>query len=282
MIKNMRDISISLEFPVNEYLNRIGLLFLPEANEEGLNALVKAHTYAIPFENLDTLAGERVRLDVGSILEKLLKQNRGGYCFELNGLMKMALNYAGFEVHSFLSRVTYRRNNPGPLSHEVLIVKCNGKDWLVDTGFGGPGLTVPMKLVADKIYEQAGARFLLSLQPDDTLLLQREIDGVWVGLYLISKELATPLDIEMSNYFVSTYPNSPFRNRFMCVKTDENGMWKIENFDLIRLNSRHEIVQSSSLNNHQDFEEAINSVFGLTVPIEIATKAWLKVKENCS
>lgn len=46
---------------------------------------------AVPFENLDVQAGKIVSLVPEEIVEKIIDRNRGGYCYEVNGIFAMAL-----------------------------------------------------------------------------------------------------------------------------------------------------------------------------------------------
>ncbi len=267
-------------FPVEAYLSRIALSSLPDRTVAGLRELTRAQFVAIPFENLDVLAGIPVRLDAESVLDKLVHRGRGGYCYELNALAEMALICAGFEVDAMMARVTYRREQPGPLAHKVLRVSCGGETWLVDVGFGGPGLIEPMRMYAGAIAEHEGARFRLFPEQNGELHLQREQAGAWSGLYRIFPAPMTPSDFEMANHFVSTHPHSPFRSRFMCVKPLETGMWWIDGRDLVRLDTQLGELDRRSFESQQEFADTMRSVFKTEVPEEIAARAWATARNG--
>ena len=80
-----------MEFPLTDYLQRIGLDSVPAPDWEGLRHLHHAQFFSIPFENLDIQLGQLIKLDSRSLIDKLIYKQRGGYCFELNGLLLMAL-----------------------------------------------------------------------------------------------------------------------------------------------------------------------------------------------
>ena len=63
-----------------------------------LAGLHLAHATHIPFENLDVLLGRPIRLDLASLLAKLVAGGRGGYCFEHNLLFASVLQTLGFSV----------------------------------------------------------------------------------------------------------------------------------------------------------------------------------------
>src|SRR5512145_2461434 len=94
---------------LDAYTKRIGYSGPRDATLETLRALQSLHPRAIPFENLDTLSGKPVRLDVGSLERKLVQSRRGGYCFEQNLLFKHALGALGFDVAALAGRVLWER-----------------------------------------------------------------------------------------------------------------------------------------------------------------------------
>lgn len=86
------------DFSTEAYLERVGLERGVRADDDSLEAIHRAQAYTIPFENFDILLGRCVSLETAAILDKLVGHKRGGYCFELNGLLLMALGTFGFEA----------------------------------------------------------------------------------------------------------------------------------------------------------------------------------------
>ena len=66
---------------------RLGLA-VPETitpDSETLFRLQRAFLQAVPYENLDILAGIPLSLAEDALYDKLVTRRRGGYCFEING-----------------------------------------------------------------------------------------------------------------------------------------------------------------------------------------------------
>jgi len=205
------------DFPIKKYLDRIALESAPGEDENGLKQIHAAHVFSIPFENLDIHLGRTISLKPEDLIEKMLVKKRGGYCFELNGLLHQALNALNFTVRPLLARVLYTLPEPTALTHQVLIVTISGTDWLADTGFGGPGLRLPVPVIPDRIFEQYGDRYKLRSDPDYGWVLEKESGGAFIDLYAFTEQLTLDADIEMSNHFTSTWPSSLFRIQKMCV-----------------------------------------------------------------
>ena len=128
--------SVPEAFDLPAYLRRVGTPHLDGASIETLTRLHRAHIAAIPFENLDIQMGRSIRLDAASLQGALVERRRGGYCFQQNGLFRLALAALGFTPKAREARV--RVDGPGaiaPRTHMVLAVPVDGVDWLADVGF---------------------------------------------------------------------------------------------------------------------------------------------------
>ena len=91
------------------YFSRIGYEGPRTATLGVLRELHRLHPRAIPFENLDPLAGRTVSLELPAIVSKLLERRRGGYCFEQNKLFAHVLMQLGFRVTPLIARVLWGR-----------------------------------------------------------------------------------------------------------------------------------------------------------------------------
>ncbi len=193
-------------FDLDAYLERVGLSGRPTLAE-----LHRAHVASIPFENLDPHGGLPVSLEPEDLQRKLVRERRGGYCFEQNLLLKAALEALGAEVEPMLARV--RRGAPAgtvrPRSHLVLRVRSGGASWHADVGFGGGTLLEPLPFGAGEVHEQSGWRFRV-IEESHELVLQTVVNSEWADLYALSPDPVPLVDIEVSNWFTAAHPGSPF------------------------------------------------------------------------
>lgn len=219
-------------FDLEAYLQRIGLSRLSDDPSEKLLALHRAQAFTVPFEVFDIHLGRGVSVAPADIFDKLVRQRRGGYCFELNTLFADALEAAGFEVQRLLARVLFKRESPGPRTHMVLVVTAGEGRWLADVGFGGPGIIEPLPMEAGRESEQAGARFRLREEPGLGYVLERGDAAGWAPLYAINFESFTSDDVIVANHFTSTHPTSPFRRVRMCALPSPAGRMTLANFEL--------------------------------------------------
>src|SRR4026208_1830058 len=68
-------------FDLDAYLARVGWQGSLEPTLDTLARLTRAHITRIPFENVDVLLGRGIRIDLDSIVAKMVVAGRGGYCF---------------------------------------------------------------------------------------------------------------------------------------------------------------------------------------------------------
>jgi len=128
------------------YLDRVGFRGVPRPDLETLRALHRLHLERIPYENLDVQLGRRVTIDIAPIYEKLVDQRRGGWCYEMNGLLSWALDEIGFKVTRMaggVMRVAMGDGNVG--NHLVLRVDLD-RPYLADVGFSD-GMLEPVPIV---------------------------------------------------------------------------------------------------------------------------------------
>ena len=200
-------------FDLGAYLDRIGRPPLGAADVATLSALHVAHVSSIPFENLDVLWRRGIALDTASLQAKLVHGGRGGYCFEQNRLFALALEALGFDVVPLAARVRYRATRLLPRTHQLLLVTIRGARFLADVGFGANTLLAPLPLVAGTSFAQHAWRYRLVREGDLHVLQIDAADG-FVDLYAFTLEPATPPDLEMANWYVSTHPASRFVTTF--------------------------------------------------------------------
>src|SRR5689334_9048986 len=138
--------SIVAAIDLDAYFERIGYTGAGTPTLDTLRVILLRHTEAIAFENLDPLLRRRVRLDAASLERKLVRDGRGGYCFEHNLLLRHALEGIGFAVTGLAARVIWNAPEGAlrPRTHMLLRVQVEGTPYLADVGFGGQTLTGPL------------------------------------------------------------------------------------------------------------------------------------------
>ena len=122
------------------YLDRIGFAGQARPDLATLKAVHCAHLLAIPYENLDVQLGRPLTTDPAAAFDKIVGRRRGGWCYEMNGLLGWALEEIGFSVTRMSGAVAREvRGDDAAGNHLILKVDLDGEAWMADAGFGdGP------------------------------------------------------------------------------------------------------------------------------------------------
>jgi arylamine N-acetyltransferase len=83
---------------VSSYFRLIGFVGRPQPDLDTLRRLQRCHLERIAYENIDVQLGRRVTLNTKDAFTKLVSSGRGGWCYEMNGLFRWALESIGFRV----------------------------------------------------------------------------------------------------------------------------------------------------------------------------------------
>ena len=133
-----------------------------------LEALLAHHVQSVPFENLDVQLGTKLTTDPAAAYEKIVPGQRGGWCYEQNGLFGWALSEIGFDVTRVAAAVMrIERGDGANANHLCLLVKTADarQTFLVDAGFGG-SMIAPIPL-AESDHQQSPFHIGLRKTDDD-------------------------------------------------------------------------------------------------------------------
>lgn len=255
-------------FDLDAYLRRIGCADSPRPDLRTLRLWHRAHLGAIPFENLDVQTGLRIRLDVASLQDKMIRQRRGGYCHEHNTLFAHALESIGFDVIRCEARVRQSVGSFRPRTHMTLRVRCEGRTWLADVGFGGDGPVEPVPLDGEES-AQFGECFRVVREGPLHVLQQQGSNG-WEDLYAVEPGSIHPIDVEVATWFTSTHPSSPFVNTLTVQRTVEGVRQVLRNLTYTETRAGHVTTRTVE---RAGLVTLMREVFDLEVPETAAFRA---------
>jgi len=295
---------------IDKYLSRIGLssssLVSGDAgaancDRETLASIMKGQSLSIAFENLDVVQKRIVSMDRDDVETKLVDRSRGGYCFEQNTLLMMALKELGYEqVQPLLCRVRWGKKDDakdGPntaYTHMALKVKTNsssnngdeaaggGKFYLADVGFAGTNSIEPIDLCIGQQPQQlsdgkfrvvpskhGGNHYVLELlarSKDNNNDDEDDDAGEWRPLYEWRDEPSPVVDLECSNWFSCTYPKARFTTQFFVCRTiggDEKHHILNDEYVIRKGYGPNKLVTKEKIADKSRLLELVDTVFGI-------------------
>lgn len=237
---------------LEKYLSRIGLSQLAGQGKDKpalsldratLALIMEGQSRCIPFENIDVVMKKKISMSPADVEEKLVDDRRGGYCWEQNTLLRMALEKLGYEVTPVMCRVRWGKADDSeepntPYTHLALIVRVKTLDidqdgggksksmsncFLADVGFAGTNSMNPVDLgIGSEPQDLPEGRFrVVPSKHNDFHVLELQVKNdpnEWRPLYEWREELAPWVDQECSNWFSCTYPTARFTNQFFVCR----------------------------------------------------------------
>lgn len=243
------------------YLARIGLDQSVRPDLATLDAMVRAHVRAIPFENLDVQFGRPLTTDPAAAFTKLVEGGRGGWCYEHNGVLGAALAAIGFDVTRMSAGVMRQmRGDEAMGSHLCLLVDCEGPR-LVDCGFGS-FLGAPLPLVEGS-WQQPPLPVSLSKAEDGLWRLQVAI-GANAMSYDFAAEPANEDQLSALCHWQANDPSSVFVHNLTAQRREDDRYLMLRGKVLSVMSSegeeRHELASASEL------VDMLRTLFLLDVP----------------
>lgn len=262
----------TMAIDLDAYLARIGYDGPREPTRAVLRDLVRHHTEAIPFENLNPFFGWPVELDLDALQRKLVHGGRGGYCFEQNSLMQAVLGELGFSVTALAARVVWGQPDDAITARGHMLLRVDlDEPYLVDVGFGGLTQTAPLRLEPDVEQDTPHEPFRLQPRGNDWFL-QARVGDEWRTTYRFDLTPQYPVDFEVSNYYLSTHPSSHFRHGLIAARPEPGRRYALRNLDL----SIHQVDGSSEKRRLADPEElghVLRDLFDLSLPADADLEA---------
>lgn len=252
------------------YLGRIGYKGDARPDQNTLADVVRAHIFALPFENLDVQLGRPLTTDIDAAYEKIVERGRGGWCYEMNGLLGWALGEIGFDVTRLAGGVMRAANGDDTIGNHLCLAVTGEREWLVDVGFGG-SLIAPLEFSdTDARYEPY--RVTLS-KVDGEFWRFSEDAGDGAFTYDFTRDRADEKLLTSKCQFLQSDDASPFVQNLVAQRRQENAHLILRGrvFNTITAAGK----QTRIIQNENELSDVIHSVFGIDEPS--VERLWPKI-----
>ena len=277
------------QFSLDKYLQRIGMaaatISPPQADLVTLSAIMAAQSESIAFENIDVVIGRQISMSKSDVVTKLVGSNRGGYCFEQNTLLSMALEDIGFGVMPLACRVRWGKDpDDGPdgptttYTHLALKVTLDdGSSYLADVGFAGVNSIAPVRLGmswrgVEQDLPEGRFRIVEGTSPlPGYSMLQLLVKEEWKSIYAWQDVRAPLVDLLCYNWYSCTYPTARFTTSFfVCRVVNGNERHHILNGEyIIRTGHGMDKEQTSTAIADRDaLLELLRGVFNIQLGVD--------------
>jgi len=244
---------------VDDYLEWIGFVGTVRHDRATLSELQQLHMTAVPFENLDIVAGRGVTVDALTNVNKIVEQGRGGWCFELNGAFALLLEALGFRVLRLGAAVLL----DGPtrvIDHLALEVQID-RPYLVDVGFGD-SFTNPIDLNAAGPQDGGNGTYELIGSPQGTTLTRHDATGIPEAHYRFKRVAHTMGQFEHASESLQSDPDKHWRAKPFATRLLDRGPDRVT-LTADRLNVVQDGITTETSISGDEWDITLHAWFGM-------------------
>jgi N-hydroxyarylamine O-acetyltransferase len=217
---------------IARYLERIGFLETPWVNDDTFFSLHRQHILNVPFENLDIHFKKLFTLEKDKIYNKVVENNRGGFCYELNYIFNELLNRIGFTSRIISARIL-NDDIPGPEYDHMLLLVQTDKQFIADVGYGDLFMH-PLELKENTIQSDGRNYFKIEKYDGEDYVVSMSADmELFQKKYTFKLSACSTSDFLGICYDKQTNPDSYFVKNTICTKATPAGRVTLFNDKLI-------------------------------------------------
>lgn len=243
------------------YFERIGFEGEARPDLETLRRVHRAHLATIPYENLDVLLKRPLDFDRARIFDKLVTRRRGGWCYEMNGLLGWALEEIGFSVTRIAGAVARETLGDAIIGNHLVLKVDLEQATIADVGFGD-GLVEPVPLAEGAIAQDGFVSHL-----------SRIADGWWryrnhryggAPSFDFRPEPGDPAVLAARCNFLQTSEASPFTQNAVVQRRLGDRVEVMRN--TLRLTVRPDGVEERVIASAEEYIAELHDTFGIDEP----------------
>lgn len=182
----------------------------------------------IAYENLDILENKPLSLTPDALFDKIVTRGRGGYCFELNGLLTYMFREMGFDVTERFARFLRGEADIPMRRHRVTIVHMPEGDYLCDIGVGLIAPRLPLRIEENIVQEQNGETYRFTRDARHGWVLWDLHHGQWQEYICFNDDVVYDVDFLQPSFYCEKHPDSPFNKEYMLAIKTETGRRTID------------------------------------------------------
>ncbi len=191
-----------------------------------LPLFLKAMAYRFPFENRAVLAKENYKVTKEELWRRLVKEQHGGLCYDLNGFLYIVLREAGFQVKLIRGTIYAGKQEEWALdrTHAAVLLSAEKGEYIVDIGFGINLALQPIPLSGETVQSSVGS---FRIKEEETekgshVLLMDKGEGWQIG-YAFTLEESNAGDLDDMKDMIHSHEKSPFNKSLLASKLTPNG-----------------------------------------------------------
>lgn len=245
---------------IQDYFGRIGYEGPCEPTLDTLARVHRAHALAIPYENLDVYLERPVDQDISRIFSKIVHEGRGGWCYEMNGLLGWALREIGFDVTRHMGGVFRAEHGDEAFGNHLVHTVEMDETFIVDVGIGD--FIKEPAVLREGSFVEDGKSYRLEQLPDGSWRFHNA-EGAMPANFDFLYEAASEDQLDATCNNLQSDPQSMFRQNLICQQMTATGLKGLVGRMLTDTDAG---LQGHLIESEEELEEAIIKTLGITPP----------------
>jgi N-hydroxyarylamine O-acetyltransferase len=261
---------------LDDYLARIGHAGPLRRDSRTLFEIHRAHISAIPYDALDIQLGREKALAEDAFFENLVRRRRGGWCYEMNGLLTRVLRELGFSVTRVAGAVARDSLGEQAVGNHLVGLVDLDRRWVADVGLAdGPLDPFPLE---ERRWSEGRLEFRLERLPDGWWRFHNHVHGLARSFDFTEepRELSWYQDMCTA---LQTQDFSPFVQYAIASRRSATG------YEAVRDTSHFHVADGEltrrELTDAADYRRVLASILGIDLGDDVAA-LWRKVEPRAA
>ncbi len=246
---------------LDAYLARIGMERPGSLDVDSLSRLHRAHLMAFTWEALDAFMGWPSSITPAAAHAKMVAGRRGGWCYEMNGLLGAALAGLGFRVTRLCGGVDRERLGDLAIGNHLTLRVDLDRPYLAEVGVAD-AIVEPVPLAVGP-FSQRGFDFSITLEEGGWLRFNNHPRGI-AKSFDFRPDHSDEATMAATHGWLMHDPGSPFTNALAVLRHTADGYISLQNDCLRRVKANSLTEQFRTSTDH--LAETFETVFDLDVP----------------
>jgi N-hydroxyarylamine O-acetyltransferase len=257
------------------YLARIGLPQPANADFEALAAIHRAHLLSFSWEALDAFMGWPSTICPQDAFAKMVEGKRGGWCYEMNGLLGAALSALGFRVTRLCGGVNRELLGDAALGNHLTLRIDLDQPYLAEVGVAD-AIIAPVAMKVGP-FSQHGFDFSIVETDDGWLRFRNHSLGV-ARSFDFQPDKRDETAMAAAHRWLTEDPASPFTGTLVIVRHAPEGYIALQNDRLRRVTA--DGFEEQRIASAEQFADVLTATF--EIDIRQSRHVWQKISTSRS
>jgi len=237
-----------------------------------INAMIRAHLAQYCFSSCNVILKKELSLEKKQLFERVITKKQGGYCFEHNKIIYLALVELGFDVRPIIARVLLDGNTNNGRLHRLTLLNYQSQQYIIDVGFGSQSPTCVIKLTrstdkASSDKPQNGINYLIEPYDTTSFIITKVMADKSQTLYLFDLGRYSEYDCDIGHFYSHQAPTAAFVNHLVVSKTAFNKIYLVRHLEYFEIDISNNTESVVAITDAQHLYRILATTFSLPIKL---------------